>query len=320
MKITILNGCNFTPEHIDRLKAIGKVNIFNDTKTEAQAIERIGDSEIVVADCFFTPLNKKVLSSSNKLKFIVLNSTGFDLVDLEAASANSIMVANTPNLCTDSVAEHAIALMFAVNRKLLVADESFRNNPLQPDADPFSEESRRKYFGFDVRSKTMGILGFGNIGKRVSELALGLGMKVIAYNRTPKTEPKEVRFLSFDEVMKTSDVISLNMALSDDTRSIINSQKLALMKEGSIIINTARGGLIDTDDLYDVLKKNKIYGAGLDTVVLNDKSHPILKLNNVVFSPHIAAFTNESLSQNLPRIVVENIEAFVKGEPINIVN
>lgn len=320
MKITILNECNFTPEHIARLKAIGTVNIFNDTKTEAQAITRIGDSEIVIADCFFTPLNEKVLSSSNKVKFIVLNSTGFDLVDLKTASLKDIKVANTPNYCTDSVAEHVIALMFAVNRKMLVADECFRKNPIQSDADPFSEESRRKYFGFDFRGKTMGVLGFGNIGKRVSELAMGLGMKVVAYNRSPKIEPKSIKFLPFDEVIKTSDVISLNMALSNDTRNIINSEKLALMKNNAIIINTARGGLIDTEALYDVLKKNKIFGAGLDTVVINDKNHPILKLSNVVFTPHIAVFTNESLSQNLPRIVVENIESFVKGKPINIVN
>lgn len=317
MTITILNDCNFTEKHLAKLRSLGDVNIFNDTRSEDQAIERVKNTEIIVADCFFTPLNNKVISSGKNLKFIALNSTGFDLVDLKTASTQSIKVANVPNFATDAVAEHTIALAMAVNRKLTIGDHTFRNNP--SDLDPFVDDVRRKYFGFNLRGKTMGIIGFGNIGQRVSELALGLGMNVVAYNRSKKAA-KGVNFLPLQEVLQQSDIVSLNSALSDETKKIINEKNLKLMKPTAILINTARGGLIDTTALTDALKEKTIAGAGLDVVELSSKDDPILKLDNVVFSPHVAAMTHESFHENLPRIIVENIEAFIQGKPINIVN
>lgn len=315
MRIAVLNDCFFAKQHLERLKKLGELVVYENTNNESDAIKRLHDVDICIADCFIIPLNKKVLESTNKLKLLAINSTGYDLVDIAAAKKKGIKVSNVPNFGTDSVAEQAIALMFAVNRRIVSGDTFFRKTLIE--IDPGNSE-QRKFLGFNLRDKTMGVIGLGNIGTRVAELAQGLGMKVIAYNKTPK-KVKGVTLMKLNEVLKLSDVVSINLALSKETENIIGEEELNLMKPHTILINTARGKHIDTEALFKALQNKKIAGAGLDVIANIDLNHPILKLDNVVFSPHLGFFTEESLN-NIADILTETVEYFVKRKPKNIVN
>jgi lactate dehydrogenase-like 2-hydroxyacid dehydrogenase len=314
MKIGVLNESFLKKEHLDALKKIGNVEVLLDTTDQKKAIERIRDKDIIVVDMFLCPLNKAVLESANKLKLICLNTTGFDKVDLNVAKKRGVKVANLPNYATDAVAEHAIALLFAALRKIPLGDRECRKEFF--DVDPANKE-QMKYIGSNVRGKTLGVIGFGAIGKRVAELALGLGMKVVAYNRTPR-QFRGVEFKELDEVLKTSDFISLNLALTPDTTSIINEKRIKLLKKDCVLINVGRAGLIATEPLYSALKVGKIRAAALD-VINAEKNHEIFSLENVVFSPHSAWFTEESLA-TMANMIVNNIKSFVEGKPVNLVN
>ena len=162
------------------------------------------------------------------------------------------------------------------------------------------------------------MLGLGSIGIRVAELGLALGMKVVAYNRTPR-RLLNVETLDLDEVLKTSDVVSVNLALTPETENIISDRALALMKTSAVLINTARGPHINTQALYAALKDKKIFGAGLDMLAEWDDDNPLLELDNVVLSPHSAWWTQEART-NLADTIVSNVESFVRGESVNLVS
>lgn len=316
MKIAILNECFLDKDHLVRLKKLGEVKIFPNTKTEEDAIKRLKGVDIAIVDGFECPLNKKVLSSADKLKFLVLPHTGYFMVDLEVASEKGIKVANAPGFSKQAVAELVIGLMFAVNRRIPLIDREMRQNPFQMD--PANVDQQRKYWGFDIKGKTIGVIGLGRIGEVVAELALGLGMKVIAHNRSPK-RMKGVEMVNLDELLKKSDVVSINVTSGKDTEKFISERELKLMKPTAILINVDQAAQVDTEALYKALNDKKIAGAGLDYVDVS-KGHPIFKLDNVVILAHNGSYTNESFRQILPDIIVSDIEAFVKGYPINIVN
>lgn len=316
MKIAILNEEFLLKAYLDRLKKLGELIIFNDTDSEEKAIERLKDVDIAIADGFFCPFNKKVLGSTNKLKLIVLLHTGFFMVDLEAAIRRGIKVANAPGFSKEAVAELAIGLMFAVNRKIAWGDREMRKEPLE--ADPGNRDYD-KFWGFNLKGRTWGVIGLGKIGSVVAQLARGLGMKVIAYNRSPK-DVEHVEMVSLEELLKRSDVVSIHVPLNPETEHIISKRELDLMKPTAILINSGQAKNVDTDAIYQALKNNKIAGAGLDVVEGLGKDHPILSLDNVVFTPHLGSSTRESFLENLPAITVENIESFIQGSPKNLVN
>ncbi len=316
MKIVVLNEFFFSVEYLSKLKSLGEVEVFLNTDSEELAIERLKDAEIALGDCFIAPLNKKVLESTNKLKLLILNSTGYDRVDLEAASQKGIKVANAPGFSTDAVAELAIGLMFAINRKIVLGDKAMRENPFE--ADPGNRD-HDKFWGFNLKGKTLGVIGLGRIGLRMAELGLGLGMKVVAYNRSPR-QMGGVKLVSLKELLQTSDVVSIHLALNSETKNIISKEELKLMKQASIIINTGGYKHIVTDDLLEALIAGRISGAALDIVDGINKNHPILKLDNVVLTPHIGSSTYESWKENIPEIAISEAEAFINGKPINIVN
>lgn len=317
MKIVVLNECFLNEDHLKKLKKLGQVEIFENTDSEELAINRLKGAEIAIIDGFICPPTSRVLESPDNLKLIVLPHTGYFMVDLEAANKRSIKVANAPGFSKEAVAEMVVGLMFAVNRKIPLMDRDMRKSPF--DSDPGSVEQQNKYWGFDIKGKTMGIIGLGRIGSTVAELALGLGMKVIANNRSPK-QMGGVEMVNLDELLKRSDVVSINVPSGKDTKDIISKKKLNLMKPTAILINVDQGEQVDTEALYKVLKEKKIGGAGLDQVAGLTKEHPILKLDNVIFTPHAGSSTNESFRENLPELVVSAVEAFIKGKPINIVN
>lgn len=317
MKIVVLNECFLNEGHLNRLKALGEVEIFNDTTSEEQAIERLKGAEIAIWDGFLCTPTAKVLETTDDLKLIVLPHTGYFMVDMEAANKKGIKIANAPGFSKEAVAEMVIGLMFAVNRKIPLMDRDMRENPFE--SDPGNKDMQNRYWGFDIKGKTMGILGLGRIGSTVATLALGLGMKVVANNRSPK-EMDGVEMVSKEEVLKRSDVVSINVTSGVDTEKFISENELSLMKPTAILINVDQGKMVDTEALYAALKDKKIAGAGLDQVTGLSKEHPLLKHDNVVFTPHAGSSTDESFRENLPELVVSAVEGFVKDSPVNLVN
>jgi lactate dehydrogenase-like 2-hydroxyacid dehydrogenase len=248
MNIAILNECFLNESHQERLKKIGNLSIYKDTNSEELAIERLQDIDIAIADCFISPLNRAVLSSTNKLKYITINSTGYDLVDLSAAKEKEIKVSNIPGFATEAVAEHAIALMFAVNRRISQFDLEMKKKPFEVDP-----EKDAPLAGFNLAGKTLGVIGLGAIGARVAELGKGLGMKVIAYNRSDKSI-RGAEIVTLEELLKRSDVISIHLPLTPDTQGIIGEKELNMMKPSAILINTARGKHVEKHSIKRFLK------------------------------------------------------------------
>ncbi len=313
MKIVILNECFLNENHLERLKKIGELTVYSDTNSEDLAIERLKDADIALADCFISPLNKNVFSSIENLRFITINSTGYDLVDLITAKEKGIKVSNIPGFATEAVAEQTIALMFAVNRRIAYFDREMRHHPFETDP-----EKDAHLAGFNLAGKTLGIIGLGSIGLRVAELGKGLGMKVIAYNRSDKSLDR-VEMVSLEELLKRCDVVSIHLPLTAETEKIIGEEELRMMKSNAILINTARGKHIDNQALFQVLTEKKIYGAGLDIMDNVNIDNPLLKLENVVLTPHSGWLTKESF-ENLAEMVVSNVEAFFSGSPKNLVS
>jgi|ETNmetMinimDraft_2_1059921.scaffolds.fasta_scaffold16945_2 D-lactate dehydrogenase len=277
-------------------------------------------------------VTSKVISKLKKLKFIATRSTGFDHIDLKACGKRKIKVANVPFYGENTVAEHAFALLLNLSRNV---HKSYINTI----SDNYTWDG---LMGFDLKGKTLGVLGAGHIGLHIIRIAEGFGMKVLAFDVNPNNFLSEEMNFEYrdtvEEVLKESDIVTLHMPSLPSTHHIINARRISLMKKGAIILNTARGELIDTNALYNALKSGKLGGAGLDVIegedlikmdptllkkekaerlVLLHKEHKLFHLPNVVFTPHIAFFSQEAIDRIL-QATVDNIEAFSsKKELIN---
>ncbi len=315
MKITILNHCYFTPDHIKRLKEIGEVFEHPNTTTVQEALDRIGDAEIAVADCFEIPLTKEFFTGAKNLKYLCLNTTGYNLVDIASAKAQGVSVSNLPGFSTEAVAEHAIALMFAVSKNIVVGDHAMHDKPFQLNP---AIRAQDMYIGTNLRGKTLGVIGLGNIGSRIAELGKGIGMNVIAYNRSPKAIP-QVKMVDLDTLYSQSDVIVPAVAFGPELKNMIDAKALAQMKPSAIIVNIARGELIDEKALAQSLSEKRIAGLGADVVADWSLDNPLLKFQNVVLTPHMAFLADESL-KNMADTIVSNIKAYASGKLENVVN
>ena len=314
MNIAILQNWSLSKEDMERAKTLGAVTLYDSTDSEDQAIDRLIGADIAVLDRFNLLPTRKIFEGAKQLKLLVVTSTAYHGVDLDAATEHEIKVANVPGFSTESVAEHAIALMFSVIRRIPLGNRLIREKPFQA----LGIESDYPVQGLEIRGRTLGIIGLGSIGSRIAELGLGLGMKVVAYNRTPR-QMQGVEMVNLDGLLETSDVVSLGMAFNSETENIIGTRELALMKPSAVLINAASGKLVDTQALYKALKEEMIFGAGLDLLAEWDQDNPLLGLENIVLTPHTAWWTEEA-SRNFGDIIVTNIEAFIKGKPINLVN
>jgi len=315
MKVAILNESFFTERHLEMLRSFGQLKIFEDTDTEEKAIQRMQGFDVVIADCYIAPLNKKVLESADKVKLLAINSTGYDLVDIVAAKRQGIRVANVPGFSTEAVAEHAIALMLSVSKNIPAGDRAMRKRPFQIDPASIDE---KKYCGFNLSGKTLGIIGLGNIGQRTAQIGRSFGMKVLAFNRSKKNL-EGVTQVTLEKLLKESDIVSLHLPSTPETENILNADRLQMMKHTAVLINTARGNLIDEKALYNALRTHNIGGAGLDIIVDWKESNPLTKMDNVVLTPHSAFYTKESLN-NCAGIIVQNVSDFAEGKTTNIVN
>lgn len=257
-------------------------------------------------------LNADVLAACKKLKVASFLGIGVDgYVDLAACRARGIKVCNTPNYGNRTVAEHAIALMFAVSRQVASFDAAIRANNWSEDPP-----------GLELQGRRLGIVGFGAIGREVAKMALGLGLEVVAWARRPERYGlafPSVRFVSLADLFSTSDVISLHLTLNDQTRGMINSQLLDLMLPETILLNTARGGIVDMVALERILTEKRIFGAGLDVFGEEPLGKSSLrKLGNVVMTPHIA-YNSTATTRRMVMIGLHNILNFRAGQPTNLI-
>ncbi len=269
--------------------------------SEDGLIERIRDAEAVInvrSSCKFTA---NVFAACPRLRLVSVWGTGTDNVDLAAARKHGVKVANTPGVAAASVAEHALALMLAVSRGIPAQDAAVRAGTW-----PRGQS-------IELRGKTLGIMGLGAVGRRFAELGQAIGMSVIVWTIHPNPR-LGFSFVDFDTLLRSSDVVSLHVRLSPQTVNLIGPRELAWMKPSAILINTARGAVVDETALIQALTEKKIYGAGLDVFTTEPlpRDHPLTKLPNVVLSPHSAGITPEALEAGLA-MAVSNVLKFLAG-------
>ena len=318
MKIVVLDHPRENPGEIDwsQLSRFGDVTVHSRTPVDKIA-ETIGDAEIVFLNK--SPLTKKTLDACPNIRFISVIATGYNTVDVDAAREKGIPVANVPSYGTIAIAQHAIALLLEITNHVSYNDAQVRTGRRESDADWCFWD----YPSIELEHKTMGIIGLGRIGQAVARMALAFGMKVVAFDSAEHDEMKAlgIRYVSLDELLACSDVISLHCPLFDSTRKIINRKTIAKMKPGVILINNSRGALIDEEALAEALKNGHVYAAGLDALDGEPPApdHPLLQAPNCFITPHISWAALEC-RQRLVRYAIDNLEAFLSGNPTNIVN
>ncbi len=304
-------------------------------KPAEEVISEIKSAEILSV-FIKSKVDKTVIQAMPKLQFITTQSTGYDHIDYKTAKAKGIPVSNVPTYGENTVAEHTFALILSLSRNLRKA--YFKNQ-----AGDFSLEG---LIGFDLKGKTLGVVGTGNIGLHVIRIAVAFGMKVLAFDVQKKSFMSEVlnfEYVSLEELLKNSDIISLHVPSLPSTIHMINDKTIHQIKKGAMLINTARGNLIETGALVKALDKKILSGVGLDVLegeeyILEEKrlldehhekvphpmmgitvkNHVLLHRDNVIFTPHMAFYSREAVERILDT-TVENIAAFLKGHPINLV-
>ncbi len=313
MKIVIADPIFLTDEYRKRLEALGDLEIYDRAPASPEEfIRRIKDAEIVIVGRYgFTA---DAFRSAPKLKMISLWQTGYDNVDLEAATKQGVIVSNVPSYAFDSVAEFVFALALDLLRKVRIADARLRKGKFD----------WRCYVGRQLMSKTLGVIGTGDIGKRVIQIAHGLNMNVLSTTAHPSPEKEKVlgvKFVDLDTLLRESDVVTLHVPLTPKTEHMIGTRELAKMKPTAILINTARGRIVDEAALIAALREDRIAGAGLDVFEKEPlpMDSPLLELDNVLLTPHIAFLSEESVDE-CTYTCIENIEMFMKGKPRNVVN
>lgn len=314
MKITVfIPQSEFTEEQRKRLSNLGDV-LYTEKREElplSQLLKIAKDAEIITPDPdAFGGFEKakapltKVMESLSNLKGVCLSTTSFGWIDLDYCKKRGIPVSNVPGYSSESVAEHTLALLLALAKRIIVTDRKTQKGKYQLE------------MGFELKSKTLGIIGLGSIGSRVAELGNGIGMKVIAYNRSPK-RVKGVKMKTLGEVLAESDAISLHTTHEESNRGIIGKEQIAKMKNGVIIVNTVDRDLVDEPAMADAIKSGKVYGYAYEGEDLENT--PLANLENAVGIKGFGWYTKEALA-NLFTIWVDNIIAAAKGKPQNIVS
>ncbi|MBI1909905.1 MAG: D-2-hydroxyacid dehydrogenase [Deltaproteobacteria bacterium] len=275
------------------------------------------------ADAVFlgwTSLTREILMASSSLRYVGVVATGFNMVDIRAAKEEGITVTNVPSYSTNTVAEFLFGQLITFLRRSIAAEKSLR--PSEHSL-PGRFWEKMMFMGSELEGRTLGIIGLGQIGQRVAEIAKVFKMKIVYWNRHRKKnwEKKGVRYLPFKKLLKEGDVISLHVALNDETRGLIGAKEFSLMKKNAILINFARGAIVEKKALLSVLQRRRIAGAIIDVYEKEppDPKDPLLKAPNSFLSPHIAWLTWES-NERMFTIAVENAEAFLRGRPKNVVS
>jgi glycerate dehydrogenase len=320
MNIVILDGYTVNPGDLswDGIKQFGDVIVYDRTDFDSvKVIEAIGKAEIVFTNK--TPLSRVVLESVPSVKYIGALATGYNVVDIIAAKELGITVTNIPTYGTTAVAQFTFALLLEMCHHIGDHNNAVKKGAWNSSLDFCFWD----YPLIELAGKTMGLIGFGRIGQATAKIAVSFGLKVLAYDNTvhPELENENCKYTSLNELLSKSDIISLHCPLFDSTKGIINSTNIALMKDGVMIINTARGQLVVEEDLCNALNSGKVAYAAVDVVSSEPISieNPLLRAKNCIITPHIAWAPKESRSR-LIKTAVENLKSFINGNPVNVVN
>jgi len=318
MKIVVIEGYSMNPGDLSwaGLEALGELTVY-DRSRQDQIVERCKDAEMVFTNK--EPLGRDIMAQLPGLKFIGVLATGYNCVDVAAAKGLGIVVSNVPGYGTNSVVQLTFALLLELT--LHVQDHSY--------AVKNGDWSRSPDFCFwnypliELAGKTMGIIGFGDIGKKVADVASALVMKIIANSRTRTDQTHRINFrwAPLEELLEQSDVVSLHCPLTPETTGLINKENLKRMKPSAFLLNTSRGPLVIDQDLADALNHDMIAGAGIDVLSKEPPlpGNPLFTAKNCIITPHIAWATKEARVR-LMDIVVNNAKAYVSGAPVNVVS
>ena len=319
MKLVVLDGYTENPGDLswDALRRFGELTVYERTSDDqSEVAERIKGADIVVANK--TPIRAEVINSAGALKYITILATGYDIVDVAAARARGIPVSNVPSYGTAAVAQFAIAMLLEICHHVAHHSETVHAGRWESCADWCYWD----YPLIELDGKTMGIIGLGRIGQQTGRIAKALGMHILATGSRPTDAGREIAdYVELDELLARSDVISLHCPLFPSTRGIISRENIARMKDGVILLNNSRGALVDEQALADALNSGKVYAAGLDVVSTEPirGDNPLLKAKNCFITPHISWAPKEA-RERIMDCTVKNIEAFLDGKPVNVVN
>jgi D-lactate dehydrogenase len=330
MRIAFFEVKGWEEEYLKK-RLNGHLPRFSNEKLSLENAKQIKDVD-AVSVFIYSKIDETIIREIPNLKLITTRSTGFDHIDIEACKKRGVIVCNVPSYGENTVAEHTFALILSLSRGVCRTCPRFEHD--------FSIEG---LMGFDLKGKTIGVIGAGQIGLHVIRIAKGFGMNVLAYDARQNKILSEVmgfEYTSLEDLLSRSDIITLHIPYNKYTHHLLNKDKFKLVKKGAILINTARGSIVDTEALIEALDKKILSGAGLDVIegeelikeekqLLYDpknlevlanlvKGHILLSKDNVVFTPHIAFYSKEALERIL-ETTVQNIGAFASGKPQNTV-
>jgi glycerate dehydrogenase len=316
-RIVVLDGHTVNPGDLswDELGELGELAVFARTSPD-EVVERSRGADVLVTNK--TVLDADTLGKLGELRGVSVLATGYDVVDVAMARARGVPVCNVPAYSTESVAEHAVALMLELTHHVGLHAAAVRGG----------EWSRSEDFSFwkeplvELAEKTLGIVGFGAVGRRVGSIGVAFGMRVVATrSRRVAEAPPGVEFVELDELFRDSDVVSLHCPLTEQTERLVRRERLETMKRSACLVNTARGGLVDEDDLLRALEAGALGGAALDVLSSEPPAsdHPLLRAPRCIVTPH-QAWTTLAARRRLIAATVRNVAAIIAGSPVNVVN
>lgn len=313
-RVVVVNASKMNYDHLLDFSVLSNdVQVYDDS-TNAELIERIQGAAVVVTKEI--PVGAELLSQfPESVKLIVEAGTGYNNIDLDAARAKGITVCNIPAYSTERVAHTVIMMILnfasTMQQQIAMLAKGDRSN--------FTKHLQVSHT--EVNGKTLGVIGAGHIGMEVIKVAKALGMNILIHTRTPKADGDGIRYVSLDELLENSDYITLHCPLNDKTKHMINKETIAKMKPNAVIVNTGRGPLINEADLCEALAAKRIHGAGLDVQEVEPPAEdsPLYTLDNVIITPHMG-WKGLETRQRLVGIIRDNVQAFLKGEPINVVS
>lgn len=319
MKIVVLDGYLVGVGGLDwsPVSSLGQF-VYHDMTTAGDDVAaRIGDAEVAMTNrC---PVTGQTLSRCPNLKLIVSFGTGYNQIDLEAATARGIRVCNIPGYGRGAVAQMTIALLMAIVRNTAAFDHDLKTRGWNQSVDPAICSIRQ----FELTGKTIGIVGLGDIGYAVARVCMAMDMNVLACQRHPRPELEgpQLQFTSLDTLLAQSDIISLHCPLTDQTRGLIGREAIAKMKPGAILLNTSRGAVLDEDAVVDALNSGKLYAVGADVFAAEPcgKDHPLAAHPRCIATPHVA-WSPEETRARVIQIAADDIKAYLAGETLNVVN
>lgn len=320
MKIVVLDGYTVNPGDLNEeaLHQLGQLTIYDrtDRNDKAEIIRRIGDAEVVVTNK--TPITPEIIDACPTMRFIAVQATGYNVVDIDYARQKGIPVSNVPVYGTRAVSQFTIALLLEICHRIGHHSETVHNGKWEKSVDFCYWD----YPLIELEGKTFGMIGCGKIGQQTARIAAALGMRVITYDLRPKDSGRAVaEYVDFDTLLRESDVLSIHMPLLPFNTGIINRETIAKMKDGVIFLNTSRGQMVVEQDLADALNAGKVAAAGLDVVSTEPirGDNPLLQAKNCFITPHMAWGALES-RQRIMDATVANIRGYQQGEPVNVVN